>query len=156
MGVQYVLESTGLFTEFEKATLHLTAGAKKVVISAPGGKDVDGTVVFGVHIAAPALAIAPDSPIDKVARERLSTVYMPGWKLTMLPDEVVQAYTLTEGRDCPAVSLYVTLDEATLGAIAGMRAMPRRASSTRNTAARRSRLLSSARPINCLSRGSEK
>ena len=32
----------------------------------------------------------------------------------MLPDEVVQAYTLTEGRDCPAVSLYVTLDEATL------------------------------------------
>ena len=59
-----------------------------------------GTVIFGVHIAAPALAIAPDSPIDKVARERLSTVYMPGWKLTMLPDEVVQAYTLVEGRDC--------------------------------------------------------
>ena len=49
-----------------------------------------------------------------MARERLSTVYMPGYKLTMLPDDVVQAYTLTEGRDCPAVSLYVTLDEATL------------------------------------------
>jgi len=49
-----------------------------------------------------------------VARERLSTVYMPGWKITMLPDEVVQAYTLSAGRDCPAVSLYVTLDEATL------------------------------------------
>jgi exoribonuclease-2 len=73
-----------------------------------------GTVVFGIHIAAPALAIKPDSPVDKVARERLSTVYMPGGKITMLPDEVVQAYTLTEGRDCPAVSLYVTLDEATL------------------------------------------
>ena len=73
-----------------------------------------GTVVFGVHIAAPGLAIAADSTIDKVARDRLSTVYMPGWKLTMLPDEVVQAYTLTEGRDCPAVSLYVTFDEATL------------------------------------------
>ncbi|MBV8469899.1 MAG: RNB domain-containing ribonuclease [Burkholderiaceae bacterium] len=73
-----------------------------------------GTVVFGVHIAAPGLAIAPDSPVDKVARERLSTVYMPGWKITMLPDEVVQAYTLIEGRDCPAVSLYVTMDEATL------------------------------------------
>jgi exoribonuclease-2 len=56
----------------------------------------------------------PDSALDKVARERLSTVYMPGWKLTMLPDEVVQAYTLIEGRDCPALSLYVTLDEATL------------------------------------------
>ena len=73
-----------------------------------------GTVVFGVHIAAPALAITPDSALDKVARERLSTVYMPGWKITMLPDEVVQAYTLAEGRNCPALSLYVTLDEATL------------------------------------------
>ena len=68
-----------------------------------------GTVVFGVHIAAPGLAIAADSTLDKVARDRLSTVYMPGWKLTMLPDEVVQAYTLTEVRDCPAVSLYATL-----------------------------------------------
>jgi exoribonuclease II len=64
-----------------------------------------GTVVFGVHIAAPGLALAPDSPVDKVARDRLSTVYMPGWKLTMLPDDVVQAYTLTAGRDCPAVSV---------------------------------------------------
>jgi len=73
-----------------------------------------GTVVFGVHIAAPGLAVAPDSPVDKVARDRLSTVYMPGWKLTMLPDAVVQAYTLIEGRDCPAVSLYVSFDETTL------------------------------------------
>ena len=73
-----------------------------------------GTVVFGIHIAAPGLAIAPDSPLDKVARDRLSTVYMPGWKITMLPDDVVQAYTLAAGRDCPAVSLYLLLDEATL------------------------------------------
>ncbi len=73
-----------------------------------------GTIVFGVHIAAPALAILPDSPIDKVARDRLSTVYMPGWKLTMLPDSVVERYTLAEGRDCPALSLYATFDEATL------------------------------------------
>ncbi|WP_239061971.1 ribonuclease catalytic domain-containing protein [Ideonella livida] len=73
-----------------------------------------GQIVFGIHIAAPGLAVTPDSPVDKVARERLSTVYMPGWKITMLPDEVVQRYTLDEGRDCPAVSLYVTLDEATL------------------------------------------
>jgi exoribonuclease II len=73
-----------------------------------------GTVVFGVHIAAPGLAIAPGSPLDAVAVQRLSTVYMPGWKLTMLPDGVVARYTLTEGQACPAVSLYLTLDEATL------------------------------------------
>ena len=73
-----------------------------------------GTVVFGIHIAAPGLAIAPGGAVDAVASQRLSTVYMPGWKLTMLPDEVVQSYTLQEGRDCPAVSLYVTMDEATL------------------------------------------
>ena len=73
-----------------------------------------GTVVFAVHIAAPGLAVAPDSAVDQVARDRLSTVYMPGHKLTMLPDAVVQAYTLVEGRDCPAVSIYFTVDEATL------------------------------------------
>jgi exoribonuclease II len=73
-----------------------------------------GTVVFGVHIAAPGLALAPGSLLDGVASQRLSTVYMPGWKLTMLPDAVVETYTLTEGRDCPAVSLYLTFDEATL------------------------------------------
>ena len=73
-----------------------------------------GVVSFGIHIAAPALAFAPESAVDRLARERLSTVYMPGYKLTMLPDDVVQAYTLIEGRDCPAVSLYVSLDEATL------------------------------------------
>ncbi len=73
-----------------------------------------GTVVFGIHIAAPGLAIAPESALDKIARERLSTVYMPGWKITMLPDAVVQALTLAEGRDCPAVSLYLHIDEQTL------------------------------------------
>jgi exoribonuclease-2 len=73
-----------------------------------------GSVRFGVHIAAPGLAIAPDSALDKLARNRLSTVYMPGWKLTMLPDDVVQTYTLTAGRDCPAVSVYFTIDEASL------------------------------------------
>jgi exoribonuclease-2 len=73
-----------------------------------------GVVTVGIHIAAPGLAVLPGSAIDKLGRERLSTVYMPGYKVTMLPDEVVQSYTLQEGRDCPAVSLYVTLDEATL------------------------------------------
>jgi exoribonuclease-2 len=71
-------------------------------------------VTVGVHIAAPGLAVQPGSPVDQLGRNRLSTVYMPGFKITMLPDAVVQSYTLMEGRDCPAVSLYVTLDEATL------------------------------------------
>ena len=73
-----------------------------------------GVVTVGIHIAAPGLAVLPGSAIDRLGRERLSTVYMPGYKVTMLPDEVVQGYTLQEGRDCPAVSLYVTLDEATM------------------------------------------
>ena len=73
-----------------------------------------GTVILGIHIAAPGLALQPGTALDQVARQRLSTVYMPGYKITMLPDEVVQTYTLQEGRDCPAVSLYVTLDEGTL------------------------------------------
>ena len=73
-----------------------------------------GKVTLGIHIAAPGLAIQPGSDLDKLGRNRLSTVYMPGYKITMLPDEVVQIYTLDEGRANPAVSLYVTYDENTL------------------------------------------
>ena len=73
-----------------------------------------GMVTLGIHIAAPGLAVLPGSPIDTVGRARLSTVYMPGYKLTMLPDDIVQSYTLLEGRNCPALSLYLTLDETTL------------------------------------------
>ena len=49
LGADFVLECTGLFTSKAKASAHLTAGAKKVVISAPGGDDVDATIVFGVN-----------------------------------------------------------------------------------------------------------
>ncbi len=73
-----------------------------------------GRVTLGIHIAAPGLALTPGDAVDAVARQRLSTVYMPGHKITMLPDGVVQRYTLQAGRDCPAVSLYVQIDEATL------------------------------------------
>jgi len=49
LGVDVVLECTGLFTSKERASAHLAAGAKKVIISAPGGKNVDATVVYGVN-----------------------------------------------------------------------------------------------------------
>lgn len=70
----------------------------------------DGTREIGIHIACPALAILPGTPLDAIARQRLSTVYMPGRKLTMLPDDVVDAFTLAEMRTPPALSLYVATD----------------------------------------------
>ncbi len=64
-----------------------------------------GNVEIGIHIACPALAIGRDTPLDRIARERLSTVYMPGRKLTMLPDEVVDAFTMKAGTAPPALTL---------------------------------------------------
>jgi len=70
-------------------------------------KLANGNVRVGIHIAAPALGIIPGSPVDAVARERLSTVYYPGGKITMLPDAAVDAFTLMERRECAALSLYL-------------------------------------------------
>ncbi len=70
----------------------------------------DNRVRVGIHIAAPALAIRRGDALDAIARQRLSTVYLPGDKITMLPETLVDAFTLAEGRNCPAVSLYATLD----------------------------------------------
>jgi exoribonuclease-2 len=63
---------------------------------------------IGIHIACPAIAILRGTPLDAIARARLSTVYMPGRKLTMLPDEIVDLFTLEASRAPPALSLYVT------------------------------------------------
>ena len=67
----------------------------------------DGSVRVGIHIAAPALGISVGSELDRVAAGRLSTVYMPGSKLTMLPEDLIGQYTLAEHSDCPALSLYL-------------------------------------------------
>lgn len=66
-----------------------------------------GSFRIGIHIAAPALGIQPNTPLDKTAAGRLSTVYIPGKKITMLPDTAIDYYTLGENRSCPAVSLYL-------------------------------------------------
>ncbi|AGX87667.1 ribonuclease catalytic domain-containing protein [Candidatus Symbiobacter mobilis] len=68
------------------------------------GEDI---VTVGIHIAIPGLGIEPGDAIDALCRARLSTVYVPGHKVTMLPDAVVERFTLQEGRNCPALSLYL-------------------------------------------------
>ena len=77
-------------------------------------KLANGNWRIGVHIAAPALGMPRDSEGDKIAATRLSTVYMPGQKITMLPESVVQAFTLCADRICPALSMYNEVDGATL------------------------------------------
>jgi len=70
-----------------------------------------GELRIGIHIAAPALGIAPGSALDAIARERLSTAYMPGRKFTMLPEDVIAAYSLDESGTHPAISLYFDVAE---------------------------------------------
>ncbi len=77
-------------------------------------KLANGNWRIGVHIAAPTLGLPRDSGGDKIAALRLSTVYMPGNKITMLPDNVVQAFTLCADRVCPALSMYNEIDGETL------------------------------------------
>ncbi len=67
----------------------------------------DGGWHIGIHIAAPGLGFTPGSDLGRIARERLSTVYMPGRKITMLPQDVVEHFTLAAGQTVPAISLYL-------------------------------------------------
>jgi exoribonuclease-2 len=77
---------------------------------------LNGNTEVGIHIAVPALGIERDSPLDAIARDRLSTVYFPGQKITMLPDAVINAFTLAAGGERCALSLYaeVAADGAVL------------------------------------------
>ena len=72
----------------------------------------EGHVEIGIHIAAPALHFDRDSALDKFASTRLSTVYFPGDKITMLPDAAVAYATLAEGRVVAVVSYYAVFNES--------------------------------------------
>lgn len=67
----------------------------------------NGMTRVGIHIAAPALGIAPDSALDKEVMQRLSTVYIPGHKITMLPEAAIRPFSLDEGEIKPVLSLYL-------------------------------------------------
>jgi exoribonuclease-2 len=67
----------------------------------------NGNNRIGIHIAAPALGILPGTELDAVALKRLSTVYMPGNKITMLPEVAIAPYSLLAGHWRPALSLYL-------------------------------------------------
>ena len=69
----------------------------------------DEELRIGIHIAAPALGIEPGSPLDAIARERLSTAYLPGQKFTMLPEDTIGVFSLDAGTERPAVSLYLNV-----------------------------------------------
>ena len=66
----------------------------------------------GVHIATPGLAVQRDNELDSIARKRLSTLYTPGQKVPMLPEAVIRAFSLDQGLERPALSLYVDIDLA--------------------------------------------
>ena len=70
-----------------------------------------GSFRVGIHIAAPALGIDPESALDRIAATRLSTVYLPGSKITMLPDVTINHFTLAENRLCPVLSLYLDVSD---------------------------------------------
>lgn len=75
---------------------------------------LDGDVVrIGVHIAAPGLAVTRGSDFDALARSRMSTVYIPGLKIPMLPSELISAFSLDAGQLRPTLSLYVDANLAT-------------------------------------------
>lgn len=67
----------------------------------------NGHTQVGVHIAAPALGVLPNTPLDAEVMKRLSTVYMPGHKITMLPEAAIRPFSLDAGEIKPVLSLYI-------------------------------------------------
>jgi exoribonuclease-2 len=72
----------------------------------------DGITRVGIHIAAPALGIAVGSALDQAAMQRLSTVYIPGNKITMLPEVAIRPFSLDAGEIKPVLSLYLHVNAA--------------------------------------------
>ena len=68
---------------------------------------------IGIHIAAPAVILSRGDAVDTVARSRMSTVYAPGLKYTMLPDDWIESLSLNEGREVPVLSLYADVHAET-------------------------------------------
>ena len=75
---------------------------------------LDDRVRVGIHIAAPATAIVRGDALDQAARGRMSTVYAPGLKITMLPEPWITQFSLAAGRVLPVLSLYVDVERDTL------------------------------------------
>ncbi|HAF01894.1 MAG TPA: ribonuclease II, partial [Methylophilaceae bacterium] len=67
----------------------------------------NGNTQVGIHIAAPSLGVLPHSPLDNEVMKRLSTVYMPGHKITMMPEEAIRPFSLDAGEVKPVLSLYI-------------------------------------------------
>lgn len=70
----------------------------------------DGLTRVGIHIAAPSLGISIDGALDQVVMQRLSTIYVPGQKITMLPEAAIRPFSLDAGEEKPALSLYLHVD----------------------------------------------
>lgn len=107
---QYPLARVRAFSIDDSATTEIDDAAS--VEHLEGGR-----TRVGIHIAAPSLGIRRDSALDKAARSRMSTVYAPGLKTTMLPESCIKAFSLDEGRPVPCVSLYATVDDETLSVL---------------------------------------
>jgi exoribonuclease-2 len=99
-GIELALAQVQAFSIDDAHTTEID-DAFSVTAKAEGGWQV------GIHIAAPGLGFGPDSDLGRITRERLSTVYMPGRKITMLPEDVVAHFTLAAGQTVPAISLYL-------------------------------------------------